>query len=291
MKRFTPAPLLGASVIALCSLLAACGGGGGGGGSTPPVNSGGGNGGNGGGPTPGSTATPTPGSTATPTPGATGTMAINGTGLANATVAFTCGCNGQAGKVTAGASGNYTINVPATAFNGSGTYTPAGHNLMVIGYAGGSHAQAWTMEFFGTTPSHNLNLSGNSSGNTSDEFTTAAALYVYYETAQYYSAHPSSDNTYDIWNFNNIASFEQSMKASGGNNASEVKLIADIKTAQSAGTSMYPVLPQWDPNGSVSGAGSTPNSTIVNDIRSVAGSGDTNLPQICGTSCSGAPTP
>ena len=287
MKRFSSAPLLGASIIALCTLLAACGGGGGGGGSTnPPVTNPGGGSGNGGGG--GGTGNPSPGTT--PTPGANGTMAISGAPMANATVAFTCGCNGQAGKVSADANGNYSINVPAPAFNGGGTYSPAGHNLMVIGYASGSHAQAWTMEFFGATPAHDLNLSLSATGNTSDEVTTATALYVYYETAEYYKAHPSNDNTYDIWNFDDIAKLYSSLKASGGNNAAEIKLIGDVKTAQANGVSLYPVIPQWDPSGSISQAGSTTNTTIVNDIVNVAKSGDANLPSICGTSCSG-PTP
>lgn len=288
MKRFSSAPLLGASIIALCSLLAACGGGGGGGGTTPPVNNpGGGSGGGSGSPSPGSTSTPTPGSTATPTPGASGTITIGNNAVGNAIVAFTCGCTGQAGQVTADASGNYTINVPAAGFGGTGSYTPAGHNLMVIGYAPGAHAQAWTMEFFGATPAHNLNLDGTATGNASDVYSTAAALYVYNQTIAYYKSNPPanpSDNTYDVWNFNNVIALKAHFKTSP--NAAESKLISDITAAQNAGQSLYPVVPNWD---KTSGDGA--NATILADLNAVVASKDSALPAPCGTSCTGAPTP
>src|ERR1700719_1899896 len=104
MKRFSTAPLLGASIIAAASLLAACGGGGGGGSTIPGGTS----------PTPGPSspgATPTPvGSTPTPaptpTPGAQGQVTLSGNALANAIVVFTCGCSGEAGEVHSDASGN-----------------------------------------------------------------------------------------------------------------------------------------------------------------------------------------
>jgi len=185
MKRFSTAPLLGASIIATATLLAACGGGGGGGstipgGTTPtPVSS------------PGATPTPigsTPAPAATPTPGAQGQVTLAGNALAHALVVFTCGCSGEAGEIRSDASGNYTITASATAVPASSApYTPPGHNLMVVGYEPATHGQTWTMEFFGNTPAHDLNLSGTNGPNVSDQYTTAAALYVYYETIQYYS--------------------------------------------------------------------------------------------------------
>jgi hypothetical protein len=295
MNWTKPAPLLGATIIALASLLSACGGGGSGsgGGTLPTTNpGGGGNPGGGSSPTPASSATPpgggTPTPAPTPTPAANGTMTLNGAALANATVAFTCGCTEEAGVLTTDGSGKYTIKVPATGLpSGSPAYTPPGHNLMVIGYAGGaSHGQSWTMEFFGNTPAHDLNLSGTASTNVSDKFTTATALYVYYETIQYYLAHPSTDKTYDVWNFNNIIAFNQSIAASGGNNAAETKLIADISAAQQNGTSLYPAVPSWDKT-----SGDAVNAKIVADIKAVAQSSDAKLPQACGTSCAGAPVP
>lgn len=272
MKRTIGTPIVGTAFLALTLALAACGGGGGGGGGT----SGGGGG-----------VPPTnPPPTNPPPQSATGQMTIGGAPMANATVGFTCGCTQQAGQVIADASGNYTITIPASMFGGaSGTYTPPGHNLMVIGFAQGSHAQTYSMEFLGNTPSHNVSLTGTTT-NVADKFTTAAALYVYYQTQQYYVANPSPDNTYDIWNFNTLVSFEQSLAAHGGNNAAETKLISDIVAAQASGTSLYPAVPSWDKT-----SGDTVNATIVNDIKAVATSGDAALPTICASSCTGTPTP
>ncbi len=265
-------------------VVAACNGGsdgGGSGGSSGGGGSSGSSGAQGGGVVP----TLAPTNAPTSTPGATGTMTIGGGPMANATVAFTCGCTQEAGEVSADASGAYAITVPATLFGGGGQYTPPGHNLMVIGYGSG-HAQTYSMEFLGNSPSHDLNLDGNASGNVANEFTTAAALYVYYETVQYYAAHPSNDNTYDIWNFNNIASFKQSLASSGGNNAAEKTLIKDVLAAQGAQASLYPEVPSWDKT-----SGDTVNAQIVSDLKAVASSGDPALPQICGTSCTATPTP
>ena len=275
MKRFT-APLAGASVLVIASLLAACGGGGGGGSTNPPT-------GGGGNPSSSPSSNPSANPSASPQ-SASGTIAT----AANGKVAFTCGCTLQAGEENADGSGNFTITVPATGLP-NGTYTPPGHNLMIIGYSPATHAQEYTMEFFGSVPAHDLNLQGNANANVADVYSTATALYVYYETIQYYHANPSNnpnDNTYDVWNFNTIAAFDQYLAANSGGNSVEQKLIADIGSAQTAGTSLYPDVPSWD---TFSGDGT--NAQIVSDIQAVKASNDSHLPVPCGTSCTGTPTP
>ncbi|MGZ3503470.1 MAG: hypothetical protein ACXWNK_02570 [Vulcanimicrobiaceae bacterium] len=248
--------------VLLAGLLAACGGGGSGGGSVvPPAGN------------------PNPGPQASPT-GAAGTMSLGGQGMANAKVVFTCGCSLQAGSTTADGSGNYSLPstssaVPATP---NPTYTTQpGRNYIVIGAAG--HTESWTMLFLGSTTAHNLYLSA-SSANVSDEFTTAASLYVFYNSQN------MSDQSFDTWNLNTIAAWTQSLRASGGNNAAEQKLIADVKSAQQAGNTLFPTVPAWDPNAPSS------NGTIRTDIQAVKSSGDPALPTPCPASgCTGAPSP
>jgi hypothetical protein len=302
MKLNPSAPLLGASVLALAAMLAACGGGGGGGSTTPPTG-----GGNppvtGSSPTPpGATptppgATPTPpGATPSPSPGVTGVVDINGAPLANATVLFTCGCSGEAGEVSATANGNYTLTFPATAIPASPTpYTPPGHNLMIVGYGNGSTAQAWTMEFLGSTPANNLNLSStpsNATANATDTASTAAALYVYYEAAESPQI-PGTDRTFDWFNFNQIAAFAQHLRTSP--TPDEQTFMNDVSAQQAAGGSLYPgFVPDWNPN-----PNDGTDATITNDIRTVANDGlsaDATLPTPCPSangspSCTGAPTP
>lgn len=272
-------PIWGAAFFALTALLAACGGGGGSGS--------GGSGGGGGVVPPTPTSAPPTVAPPTATPFATGQMTTGSGPMGSAIVAFTCGCTQQAGTVTADASGNYSIAVPAAMFGGgSGTYTPPGHNLMVIGYApGGSHVQSWTMEFYANGPANNQNLDGASGANVSDKYTTAAALFVYYQTIQYYSAHPptNNDNTYDVWNFNDI----KALKARFATNpsADDTALLTAITQAQGSNTSLYPAVPSWDHS-----SGDTQNNTIVAKIQAVIAH-DTGLPTPCGTSCTGTPTP
>ena len=280
-SRFSP--LAGAAFLALTALLAACGGGGGGGGTS------GGGGGGGVPPTLSPSNPPPTNPPATPTPASSGQMTTAAGNMANATVAFTCGCTQQAGQVNADANGAYNITVPAAMFGGgAGTYTPPGHNLMVIGYGAGagSHLQSWTMEFFGNTPANDQNLDGTASANVSDKYTTAAALYVYYQTIQYYIAHPpaNNDNTYDVWNFNDIKAFKA--KLASNPTQAETNLINGVVSAQASNTSLYPAVPSWDHS-----SGDTQNNTIVNLIKAMITADGATLPQPCGASCTGTPSP
>lgn len=76
------------------------------------------------------------------------------------------------------------------------------------------------------------------------------------------------------------------MRTSGGNNTAEKKLIADVVAAQQAGTTLFPTVPAWDPDGP------SGNSTIASDVQAVLHSGDPALPTPCpSTGCTGAPTP
>lgn len=284
-------------MITLAALLAACGGGGGSGGgsgTTPPV---------GGGSTPappvgtptpvGSTPapgqTPPPGQTPTPvqtpTPSVTGTIAIAGVPLANSILVFTCGCNGDAGKMTTDANGGYTITGSAPSVTGNGTYTASGHNLMIVGYAG-SGTQAWTMQFLGATPAHDMTLGSN----TSDTASAAAALYVDYSAATQLPA-GTTDQTFDWFNFNTIAAFAQHLRTSP--TANEQKLLTTITNEQAAGHTLYPgtSAPRWDPNGS-----KTTNATITSALKAVQADGlgaDQTLPTPCpaANQCTNAPTP
>lgn len=217
-------------------------------------------------------------------------MNLNGSALANATVAFTCGCSAQAGETTTDANGNYTVNSQATAIPAAPTptYTTVpGRNYMIIGYAS-TGTQTWTMEFLGNTPATNLNLSsspGNLTSNVTDTAGTAASLYVYLESQN------DSDQSFDLWNFNTIAGWAQKLRAGSGLSAHETTLMNDIVSSQSAGKSLYPTVPAWNPQ-----AGATSNTTIKADLQAVATDGtsvDPALPTPCpgAGQCTGAPTP
>jgi hypothetical protein len=254
------------SVFAFASLLAACGSSGGSG-TLPP----GGGGTRGGGNPP-----PTP----TATPAISGQIVARSSAIANARIVFTCGCSAQAGTATADANGNYTLTTPSTALpaSPSPTYTAVpGRNYLIIGGASSSHTEAWTMAFLGKIPSHNLYLS---TSNITDEFTTAASLYIFY------NSQASSDQSFDLWNFNTIAAWTQSLRSSGGNNSAEKKLVSDVLAAQQAGQTLFPGAPAWD----FDRPGT--NATIASDLRSVHNSGDSALPTPCPrTGCTGTPSP
>jgi hypothetical protein len=283
------------ALLALVAVLAACGGGGGGSGSggVPPT-------GSGGNPTTSPTS-PSPGpssssssapATPTPQPSAaiTGEMSLGGNALANATVAFTCGCSAQAGETTTNASGNYTISTQATAIPSvpQPTYTTVpGRNYMVIGYAS-TGTQTWTMEFLGDTPATNLNLSsspGNATANVTDTASTAAALYIYAESQN------NSDQSFDLWNFNTISTWAAKLRAGSGLSAHETTFMSDVVSQQNAGKSLYPTIPAWNPQ-----AGASTNATISADIKAISTDGtavDPALPTPCPGpgQCTGAPTP
>jgi hypothetical protein len=241
-------------VIALTLALAACGGGG----SSP----------------------------STP-PGITGTLSstVAGVSFANSPVLYSCGCDGQAGEVTADANGNFALPVSASAVpaSPSPTYTLApGRTYAIVGDQP-TGTQAWTLEFLGNTPATNLNLYGTKGATTTDQYTAATALFVYYQSANF-----SGDQAYSRWNFNSLINWTQALKASGtGSNAAEQQYLSDINAAQAANQSLFPAIPAWDPK-----AGDTANATIVNDIQAVANSADANLPTPCpSTGCTGTPSP
>lgn len=287
MKKMTRASLAAASTLMLTALLAACGGGGGGGGTTPPTTGGGGST-----PTPvtsptGSPTTvpPTTAPPPTPSPGATGALMLNGSPLASATVAFTCGCTGDAGKIQTDATGNFTINGVTgapSALNSGKTYVPSGHNLLVVGYANApSKTQTWTMLFLGNTPAHNLTLSN------SDVAATAASLYVYYAAS---IINNNADKTFDWFNFNQILAFTSHLRQSP--DATEQKFLTDVANAQTAGQSLFPVGAAW--NTAISSDGT--NGVIYADVQAVAkDTSDSTVPTQCTGSlpqpCTGAPTP
>ena len=254
----------GLAGVMLAATLAACGGGGGGG-STPPA------------------PTPTVAPTAVPSIG--GVAAAGGSPLANASIVFSCGCTGQAGTTTADANGNYTlaISTPATPAATSPTYTavPGRNYLEVITAANGT--QAWDITFLGNTPAHNHLLNAT---NTSDQYTTAAALYVFYN-----SISATKADAFDTWNFTTIASWVTAMQTAPI--GAETTLLNDIVTAQNNHTSLYPSNgAAWAPTATV------PNTTIKTDLdnlqTAVTSAGlTTRLPQQCtpaGQPCA-VPTP
>lgn len=276
MKTSRYAPLIGAFAIALTALLAACGGGGGGTGGGGSV------GGSGGVVTP-----PTNPPTATPTWQANGTVSVGGQALANASVVFTCGCSAQAGIVTSDASGNYTISPSTSAIPASPnpTYTTVpGRNYMVIGFSPSTSTETWTMVFLGNTPPTNLALGGSSNG--TDVASTAASLYIYRESQN------NSDESFDDWNFNAISGWAAHLRANSGLTPNEQKFLADIASAQTKGTSLFPSVPVYIPNSTYG----TPNAQIATDINNIKADGtlDPTLPTPCPSgvgSCTGTPSP
>ncbi len=206
---------------------------------------------------------------------------------------FTCGCNQGAGLITTNANGSYTITSTAPAVGG-GTYTLQGHNVLIVGYATGSHTQAWTMNFVGTSPSNDLNLSStpsNMSANGSDAAAAAASLYLFYEVQNNATIANSSDRTFDWFNFNTVDAWAQHLRTAP--TSAEAKLLSDVSAAQSSGTSLFPYKPGWLPS-SQSADGT--NGTIATDLSAVASGGiaaDAGLPTPCpaANQCTGAPTP
>ena len=265
MPTTARAPLTVALPIVIAALLAACGGGGGGGGGVNP-------------PSGGSSGSQSPSQSA----------GITGTTLANATVVFTCGCTQQAGITTSDTSGNYTIGATATAIPASPNpvYTMVpGRNYAIV--ADANHAQAWTMEFLGNTPQTDLNLSASptdTSTNHADLASTAATLYVFYESDN------QSNESFDAWNFLTISQWAQHLRSTALT-AHEAQLLADVQSAQANAQSLYPALPPWNPDPSA-----TVNLTIRGDLDalhgdSVAGT-NAAIPTPCPAGgCSGAPTP
>lgn len=283
MNSFRKASLVGASIVALTALLAACGTGssGGGGGVTPGT------------PTPVPTGTATTPPTATPIPTATpalaGVLAIGGSTIANGQVVFSCGCSAQAGLIATDGSGNYLVGPTATAIPASPNpmYTTVpGRNYMVIGFSPTTHAQAWMMQYLGSTPAHNKDLSP------SDAAAAAASTYIFYESGN------NSDTSFDGWNFLSIQAWATHLRAGSGLTTNESKFLSDVTTTQTMSgpaASLYPTVPVWNPD-KISGV---QNTTIQNDIKAVHNDGtalDPLLPTPCPLNgnvpaCTGTPTP
>lgn len=311
MKFFRSATLAGASALALTAILAACGtgggggtipGGGGGGGGTPtpnptgsgtptPIPTGSGT------PTPiptgSATPTPVPTHSATPTPvptqspGLTGTLTIGGAPVPGGNVVFTCGCSSQAGIVTIAPGGSYVIgpSEPAIPSTPSPTYTThPGRNYLIVGASSTQFAQAWTMQFLGNTPSHNLSL-----GATTDAPAAAASVYIFAESQN------NSDASFDDWNFNTISAWTGHLRT-GPLTAAETTLVTDVGNAQLANTSLFPTIPVWNPYRPLSPPA---NAKIAGDIAGVHSESlahNNTAPTPCplnGTqpACTGAPTP
>ncbi len=263
--RFFLMPLHGVALsLAVAAILCACGGGGSG--SPTP---GGGN---------------TTSTTPTTPPGANGVLSANAQPLANASVIFTCGCSGQAGTTTTDANGNFTLAATSTAIPSSPnpTYTLVpGRNYLVVGANTTTHQESWTFVFLGNTPPRDLSLSPSGSTLSTDAWSTAAALYVFYFSPN------NSDQSFDAWNFNAMSAWTQAMRA--GANAAEQKLAADITLSQQNDQSLFPTIPAsgWDLD-----AAAGANPTIAVDLTNVKNSGDPLLPTPCPASaCVGAPTP
>lgn len=253
--------LFSSLAVTLAATLAACGGGGGSSSSTPPVT--------GGSSVPSTSPSTAPSSVPTTAPALAGSAAILGTPVANGTVVYSCGCTAQAGTTATAANGTYTIAPSATAIpaSPSPTYTTVpGRNYVQI-VSAGSGAQTWTMNFLGNSAGTTRGLNTGAT----DEFSTAVALYAYY----FANTSNNSDLSFDLWNFPSLATFYNTLKTSP--NGAESTLISDIRAAQGASRSLYPVAPQWQP--SISS-----NGTIASDLVAVKASGDATLPKQCASS-------
>src|SRR5579864_6618943 len=266
--------------FAAAALIAACGGGGGGG----AINNPGGGGNPSPSPSPSSAGSPSPSPSPSASPQLTGSMQIAtggtvGTGFTytaagNAQVVFSCGCTAQAGTATADVSGNYTLvaNSTPTPSAPDPTYTIVpGRNYIIV--AQSSAGQAWTMQFAGAIPAHNLSLSGASP---SDVYTAAASLYVYQNST-------AGTFAFDLWNYNTVSAWLTTLH--GSPNAQETALLNDIATQSGLHRSLFPSAPTWNPTQSV-------NGTIQADLAAVKASADATKPTPCPSgACTGTPTP
>jgi hypothetical protein len=259
-----------ASAILAMSLLAACTGGGSS--YNPP-------------PPPQSSPTPPPSPSPSPSPALNGTMQVASgtypifteTAASNANVVFSCGCNPQAGTAVTSGSGVLALVAMSTptpaAPNPTYTIVPGRDYIVVATISGGQ--EAWDYKFAGRGSSTNQNLNA---GSTSDAYSSAAALYVYFKSRG------STPTAFDNWNFNTVRSWYGILAgAAPGPNLAEIQLLNDI--AHAGTTTLYPSAPTWNPTHAT-------NSTIKADLTAVSTSGDTALPTPCpSTGCTGTPTP
>lgn len=279
-----------AAAFLAAAAIAGCGGGGGGYAAPGPP-------GGGGGVTPSPAVSPStsPLPTATPSPGIQGTLNVTTGGTwpsftttaANMlNVVFSCGCTAQAGIGITNASGNYVVVSPATATpsvpNPTYTIVPTRNYVVVAQPANGAGPQAWQLVFAGSMPSHDLALADGptaapASSSTSDTFTAAATLFVYFNSG------PNGALAFDKWNFNTVQTFTNHLVTSP--NVAEKKLMNDIAVLGGTSSSLFPSAPTWNPSQPVSGL-------IANDIKAVNSSVDVMKPTPCpSTGCTGTPTP
>ena len=205
-------------------------------------------------------------------------------------IVFSCGCTAQAGTVNVGAGGAIAIaaTTAATPASPSPTYTIVpGRNYVVVGTSP-TQLQQWTVAFVGNSSATNLYLGSSPA---IDNYSTLAALYIYFNSPDALAAQSSNVATFDDWNFNSVSAWVTSMR-NGSRTAAETQALADIASSQGSGTVLYPQAPNWNLTQSA-------NTTIANDLTAIANAGtaaDATLPTPCpinGTSvaCTGAPSP
>jgi hypothetical protein len=199
----------------------------------------------------------------------------------NAQVVFSCGCSAQAGTATTDGSGNFTLvaNSTPTPSAPDPTYTVVpGRNYIAVATTSAG-AEAWNTIFAGSKPSRNLYLNG--SNGTTDVFTAAVSLYVYYFSPQEGTGNPGT--AFDNWNFNNLVTWYGTLKSSP--NVAETKLLNDIASQSAANQTLYPAAPSWNTSHPT-------NGTIASDLNAVKTSGDTAIPTPCPTTgCTNTPSP
>lgn len=209
---------------------------------------------------------------------------------ANVSAVFSCGCFAQAGIAPTDASGHWSAISPAQATPGPSPYVMvAGRNYVVVAQpASGAGPQGWTLLFAGKTPATTLGLGDSSStlasASFSDNYTAAAALYVYKKSSQC-GVH-GCDTAFDDWNFNAVQAWVTHL-TTGPINFAEITLLNDIAAQSVALNSLFPKEPAWNPTQPM-------NTLISSDLNAVAGSNDNTIPTPCpgGPSfCTGTPTP
>lgn len=227
----------------------------------------------------------------TQSPGVSGVAQINGTSIGNGAVVYSCSCTGQAGITPTDAAGNFTISAIATAIPAtpSPTYTTVpGRNYTIVAKAPPG-AEAWTLEFLGKTPAHNIGL-GSGYAFSTDLYASAAALYVFWVSANTGNANTS----YDQWNMYSIAQWAQYLRntPTASLSAPEQQFLSDISAAQGTNSTLFPLMPLWYP-----GTAPAPNKTIKTDIvniRTAGGTATDPVPTPCPGGvgqCTGTPVP
>ena len=203
---------------------------------------------------------------------------------------FSCGCSAQAGITTTNATGDFSVMSPATATPAvpSPTYTIVpGRNYIVIAEpASLAGPQAWTMLYAKHIPADDLALDSSGatpapwSSTTSDVYTAAAALYIYFKSPG------GSGTAFDAWNINTVNKFAHNLRLAP--NAAEITLLNDIATKGSTSSSLFPAAPSWNPSQPTA-------SKIHTDLTAVEASGDMSIPTPCPgnvqSGCKGTPTP